>query len=98
MNYLERCGIMFDEAVNCLLGGALNQTVSMRCALAQRDGKRWGCLACAFLSWAVQKNHCTDQFSDAPAPALVYVRAGIAFGVGIAAVAALVHAAVEILS
>jgi hypothetical protein len=79
--YVERVGIEFDTAVNVLFGGALNETVSMRAAVAQKDGERWGCWLCWLLGKIVQPHHCRDQFLSAPAPALVYLRAGVAFAV-----------------
>lgn len=95
--YLERCGIEFDTAVNVLTGGQLGQTVSYRVAVAARAGKRWGCVFCWFLNWAVQRNHCALQFVNVPSTVMTYLRAGVAFGVGIAASVAMVHGAVEIL-
>jgi hypothetical protein len=85
--YLERVGIETDTEINVATGGDLGQTVSMRAALAQRAGKRWGCLFCWFLSIAVQHDHCADQFISQPTPGSVYVRAAIAFVVAIGAVA-----------
>jgi hypothetical protein len=95
--YLERCGVEFDTAVNVLAGGQLGQTVSLRVAIAARAGKRWGCVFCWFLNWAVQRNHCALQFQNVPSPVLTYIRAGVAFGVGILSVIALVHLAVGLL-
>lgn len=89
--YLARCGIEFDIAVNVLTGGNLGETVSYRCAVAQRNGKAWGCVMCAFLSWAVQHNHCPEQFTNDPTPAVDMIRAGIAFLVGGTAVLAILH-------
>lgn len=79
--YLETNGYQFDCAVNALTGGARNQTVSLRAALGQRAGRRGWCLFCAFLSLAVQRNHCALQLAGQPSPSLAYVRAGIAFAV-----------------
>jgi len=87
--YVERCGIEFDTAINVLTGGQLGQTVSYRVAVAQEDGKRWGCVFCQFLNWAVQRNHCALQFTDQPSTPLTFIRAGVAFGVGIAATASM---------
>ena len=64
--YFARCGVEFDTAVNVLTGGNLGQTVSLRCAVANRDGKRWGRWACAFLSVVVQRDHCPLQFVAGP--------------------------------
>ena len=90
--YLGRCGVEFDVAVNVLLGGALGETVSRRCATAWRAGKRWGCLACRFLDWAVQRGHCAAQFDASSAPWFTYLRAGIAFGVAFAGGGGMAHA------
>jgi hypothetical protein len=89
--YLGRCGIEFDTSVNVLFGGQLGQTVSYRVAVAARDGKRWGCIFCWFLSWAVQKNHCALQFEKGPSPVSTYIRAGIAFATAFLALAGLVR-------
>lgn len=94
--YLERCGIEFDTEVNVLTGGGLGQTVSMRAALGWRAKKPGWCLFCRFLDIAVQRHHCALQFSDEPAPVPVYLRAGIAFGVGITALAAIAHTGLEL--
>lgn len=83
MNYWQRVGIEFDIAVNVLTGGQLGQTVSYRSAVAWRAGKRWGCIMCWFLNWAVQKNHCPEQFTSDPTPNFDMMRAGIAFAFGI---------------
>lgn len=93
--YIERCGIEFDVAVNVLLGGQLGQTISMRCALADRAGKPWGRFMCWFLSWAVQEDHCALQFSNKRVPVLSYLRASIAFLVGITGCITVVHTVVE---
>jgi hypothetical protein len=74
---------MTDEEINALAGGLPNQTVSLRCAVANRQGKRWARVMCWFLSWAVQRDHCELQFTNAPSPWWVYVRAGICFAVAI---------------
>jgi hypothetical protein len=94
--YLERCGIEFDVAVNVLTGGQLGQTVSLRVAEAERAGKLWGCLFCQFLSEAVQKDHCALQFTNKPSPWTVYVRAGIAFAVGIGSIFGLADAGLHL--
>jgi hypothetical protein len=96
--YLARCGIEFDTAINVLTGGELGETVSYRCAVAQRNGKAWGCIMCWFLNWAVQRNHCPDQFNAAPTPAFDMIRAGIAFAVGIAAVVSIVRAVLQLIN
>jgi hypothetical protein len=95
--YFERCGIEFDTAVNVLTGGQLGQTVSLRVAEAQRAGKLWGCLFCRFLDVAVQKDHCALQFTTKPSPGSVYVRAGLAFAVGIGSIVGLVRLGLHLL-
>lgn len=95
--YAERVGTEFDVMINVLTGGDLDQTVSLRAALAQRSGKRWGCLMCRALSAIVQRDHCQDQFTNTQAPWTVYVRAGIAFAIPIAAAFAIARAAVRLI-
>jgi hypothetical protein len=90
-SYLERVGLEFDIAVNVLTGGQLNQTVSLRSAIADRDGRKWGCFMCWFLNWAVQRNHCALQFSTGPTKPVVMIRAGIAFFVGAVALSAMTY-------
>jgi hypothetical protein len=92
--YIERVGIEFDTAVNVLFGGDLGQTVSLRAAMAARDGERWGCWMCWLLGKIVQPHHCRDQFLTADTPTLVYVRAGVAFAVAGLALFGLIHAAI----
>ena len=105
--YFERVGIEFDTAINVLTGGPLGWTVSQRAAYeagwrpsddparAQRTGPRkagW-CLFCKFLGVVVQRDHCALQFTDRPSSVPTYIRAGVAFGVGLGALAAIIHAA-----
>ena len=106
--YFERVGIEFDTAINVLTGGPLGWTVSQRAAWeagwrpsadpaqAQRTGprKRGWCLFCRFLGLVVQRDHCALQFTDRPSSVPTYIRAGIAFGVGFGALAAIIHAAI----
>ena len=71
-----------DVLVNELapVSGALpNQTVSDHVALAAMAGKPWACWFCAFLSWAVQKDHCAHTLDDSPVPWTVYPRAAFWF-------------------
>lgn len=88
--YLERCGFIFDVAINVLTGGEIDETVSLRVAKAQKSGKRWGCMFCRFLDVTVQENHCQRQFEKGNSPAFVYIRAGVAFAFGISAIAGIV--------
>lgn len=110
--FFERVGIEFDIAINVLTGGPLGWTVSQRAAYgagwrpspdpatAQRTGKRKPgcCVFCRFLSLVVQRGHCSLQFTNKPSSIPTYIRAGIAFGVGFAALAAITHAVVYALS
>ena len=106
--YFERVGIEFDTAINVVTGGPLGWTVSERAAYgagwrpsadparAQRTGPRkpgW-CLFCRFLGVVVQRDHCALQFTDRPSSVPTYIRAGVAFGVGLGALAAIIHAAI----
>lgn len=97
MNYFERCGQEFDVAVNVITGGQENETVSYRCAVAARAGKRWGCFMCRLLSWLVQRDHCADQFTAGPTKLFVFIRAGIAFGVAGIAIACTVRVGFHII-
>ena len=89
--YLERCGIEFDTAVNVLLGGALSQTLSLRAALAEKAGERWGCVFCQVLNVLIERDHCAKQFIQGPSPAVTYLRSAVAFGTGILALVAIVR-------
>jgi hypothetical protein len=77
--YIARVGIGADMFINVLTGGQLAQTVSYRCAVAARNGNPAGCFMCWFLNWAVQHDHCADQFTDAPTPWFDGIRAALAF-------------------
>lgn len=93
MNYFQRVGIGTDKFINVLLGGQLDQTVSYRCAVAARNGKPFGCFMCWFLNWAVQRNHCPEQFTNDPTPNFDMVRAGLAFAFGFLVLFAVVYSA-----
>lgn len=110
--YLRRVGVEADTAVNVLTGGQLGQTVSERAAygagwrptdnaaVAVQSGprKRGWCLFCGFLSRAVQDGHCGMQFTDQATPGFDMIRAGIAFGVGFAALDGLAWAALRLVN
>lgn len=49
--------IGLDQFSNAMLGGDPAETISSRSDKAMREGKRWGCILCRFLS-LFQKNHC----------------------------------------
>ena len=90
---LTRDGTDLDVTENTVLDGSPRQTISMRCALAERAGKRWGCWACWALSVLVQSRHCQRQLMGLPMTAWNYLRAVVAL---IAVPAALAAAAVEL--
>ena len=79
--YFDRLGVELDVLINVLLGGNLGETVSMRCALASRSKKWWGCYMCEILHVIIEKDHCAKQFDDSPRVPLTVLRAGFAFGV-----------------
>jgi hypothetical protein len=96
-DYARRCGLAFDQAINVLTGGAVGQTVSLRAAIAQRDGQRWGCWLCWILARVVQPNHCHLQFTDAVETGAVYARAMAAFDLAFAAVGPMGYAAARLI-
>jgi hypothetical protein len=91
-------GLVFDETLNVIFGGAPGVTVSMHVAQAagwgpngkEREGTRFACLFCKYLDIFVQKDHCRLQFVSGPTNTWTWIRAGIAFAGGILAVRAIV--------
>ena len=62
--YLYHLGVLLDCALNTiLLNGDPHVTISEHAADAQRDGERWGCWLCEWLSATVEKNHCANMLS-----------------------------------
>ena len=55
--YLLNYAILLDLAVNTVLGGSPNETISERSAKARDAGRRWGCVLCRFLNW-INPGHC----------------------------------------
>lgn len=58
----DRCWRMclqWDDLGNAALGGQPDETLSTKCALACRQGKWWGRLACRLLD-AVDPGHCAQ--------------------------------------
>lgn len=92
--WLERFGRAIDRVLNVLLfNGDDTATVSLHAALAERQGKRWGCVVCRVLSELVQRDHCAitlDPNSEASTGAAI--RAGLLMASGIAGVWFLVDA------
>lgn len=54
--YLRRSLVAFDQFVNALTDGDLDETISARAARAAENGKQWGIELCKFLN-AFQANH-----------------------------------------
>lgn len=62
--YLRNLGIAIDRALNCLfLAGSPDETVSVHAAKSQ---SRWACYLCKWLSWTVERDHCTKTLDNAP--------------------------------
>jgi hypothetical protein len=80
--YPVRIGVAIDETLNVIFfDGQPEQTISEHAAIAQREGKKWGCIMCKILSFIVEQNHCAKQFTDKPTPALAAFRAMLAMSV-----------------
>jgi hypothetical protein len=61
--YLGNLAVLADQAVNAILGGRADQTVSQRLALARNAGVGWAVRACAVLAWISRRlgnpgDHC----------------------------------------
>lgn len=56
-NYIFNVLVGLDQFANAILGGSPQETISSRADKAMKEGKRWGCILCKFLSW-LQKDHC----------------------------------------
>jgi hypothetical protein len=52
-----------DEALNAALGGSARQYLSTRCAIANRDGKWWGRLACRIFN-IFAPGHCAEMLNE----------------------------------
>lgn len=62
----ERFGLAVDRLLNVVLfNGDDTWTVSLHAAVARRQGKRWGCWACAVLGVLVQRDHCAVTLDPA---------------------------------
>lgn len=60
-------GIIEDETLNTLyFDGRANQTLSLHAALAEKKGKRWGCILCNILNVLVEKDHCLNTLLNKP--------------------------------
>jgi hypothetical protein len=69
LDYLKRLGLAIDQVQNvALFNGSQTETVSHHAARAWRDGKKWGCVVCRFLSIVVERNHCAKQLDPNSGP------------------------------
>ena len=55
--YIWKQLIAFDQSINALFNGDVDETISSRAGKAMINGKRWGCVLCRFLDW-FDKDHC----------------------------------------
>ena len=63
-NYLINLLIAFDQAVNAVLGGYPDETISLRVARERDlDGKQWACVLCRVLD-LFQKDHCSRVITN----------------------------------
>ena len=74
--YLDRVFYQIDCLLNALLGGAEDQTISVRAALAQRRGARWGCWLCWWLAHTIERHHCARVLAGQPVRRWAAVAAG----------------------
>jgi hypothetical protein len=78
ISYLKNLGVALDEALNVLvLNGDPDQTISYHAALAEEDGRRWGCWLCWALACLVQPRHCPLQLEPGAEPTSAALRAGV---------------------
>jgi hypothetical protein len=56
-DYIINVLVAIDRAVNAMLGGLEDQTISARAAFARRAGKPWGCYLCRLLD-KLEPGHC----------------------------------------
>ena len=78
--YADRVGYQADCLLNAVIGGPEDQSVSLRAALARKRGARWGCVLCQWLSWTVERHHCTKQLEGRATCRWGAVLAGIQIG------------------
>lgn len=63
-DWILRVLIAFDRFINTVFGGHPDETISARSAMAQRKGKKWGCILCKMLD-KIEKDHCVSSiFKD----------------------------------
>lgn len=61
--YLLNFAVLLDEAVNTILGGSPNETISERAAKARNAGRRWGCILCRLLN-RINPGHCDNALTS----------------------------------
>ena len=47
-----------DALLCAVFGGPQDSTISMQAAIAERDGRRWGCVLCWWLHQTLRQRHC----------------------------------------
>ena len=57
---LKTVVLALDHLLNALFNGRPGMTVSSRAQTARLQGKRWGCILCAFLDF-IDTNHCEES-------------------------------------
>lgn len=78
-SYPVRIGVAVDETVNVVVfNGQPDETISQHAAVAQRDGKRWGCILCGILNIIIEPHHCANQFEPGTTTPLVAFRSALA--------------------
>lgn len=50
----------FDRLVNAALNGDVRHTISYRAAVAEKEGRRWGCVLCRMLD-KLDRDHCSKS-------------------------------------
>jgi len=61
----RQAALAWDQLINALSGGDHREYLSTRAAIAERDGKQWGCFLCGFLD-SLQPNHCDESLRHEP--------------------------------
>jgi hypothetical protein len=78
ISYFKNLGVALDETLNVLLlNGDPGQTISYHAAIAEEDGRRWGCWLCWALARLIQPRHCPLQLEPGAEPTSAALRAGV---------------------
>lgn len=64
LRYIRRVLVATDWWLNVLSGGALGESISYRCAVAERHGTRFGKCSCWLLG-LFQRDHCAITYANA---------------------------------